>query len=220
MKTLFWIAAILVTTLVSASDEKTADKKTDPPKALKVSTKSPSVYLAGSRIKDHQAWGGFGPSTNYPRPLEDKAAIGEPGTLSVMVDPQEPVRNGSYLGLRLRIVNRSQQQVALSAIDSHLYIVQEAQNEKGEWTAIEVKARGTGPPDCVNGPHRVFLDPGEYWSFVAPRYTGPFKTKLRFRLDMGKGQGRSPKDGGVIVYSDWFDGSVNPEQFRERPQSR
>ena len=40
--------------------------------------------------------------------------------------------------------------------------------------------------------------------------------KLRFRLDLGKTTGRLPEPGGKIIYSNEFEGSVNPEQFAEK----
>jgi hypothetical protein len=114
----------------------------------------------------------------------------------------------------VRVVNRSRERVTLSAIDSCLYIAQEAQNERGEWAAIEKTARGTGPRDCAAGLNRVFLDPQEYWGVTGPRYGGSFKTKLRFRLDLGREQDGLPTTGGTIIYSNEFDGSVSPEQLR------
>lgn len=48
------------------------------------------------------------------------------------------------------------------------------------------------------------LGPGASVTFPAPKYAGTFKTRLRFRLDVGSLR---------AVISNEFDGSINPEQF-------
>lgn len=48
------------------------------------------------------------------------------------------------------------------------------------------------------------MGPRQYWAFATPRYTGAVKTVLRFRLD---------RDKDKPLYSNEFDGSINPEQF-------
>ena len=50
----------------------------------------------------------------------------------------------------------------------------------------------------------MFLGPREYWEFTAPRYSGSIESKLRFALRL---------DDGETIYSNEFDGSINPEQF-------
>jgi hypothetical protein len=49
------------------------------------------------------------------------------------------------------------------------------------------------------------LNQKSYWEFPARLYTGPTKTKLRFRLDRGSGQ--------PAIYSNEFDGEVATIQF-------
>jgi len=51
---------------------------------------------------------------------------------------------------------------------------------------------------------------GEYWTLSAPRFTGTVKTKLRLRLDQNRGR-------GPFLYSNEFDGTVNPEQLGTTP---
>src|SRR6266478_9166653 len=189
--------------------EKT-DKDAKAPRPLNVKTVLPSLYEVGSRIKDKEAKYDSQQSENFPRVLTDKDTIGEPGKVSLVVDPQEPMLDHGYEGFRLRIVNRSPQRATFPAIDSCLYLVQEARNEKGEWLPLQRKTPATGPKDCAVGWHQVSLDPGEYWNLAAPKFTGSFKTKLRFRL------GKSRR-GGQFIYSSEFDGSINPEQVGNPP---
>ncbi len=44
---------------------------------------------------------------------------------------------------------------------------------------------------------------GHYWEFAAPRYTGSFQTRLRYRLHWR----------GHTVYSNFFTGRINPSQL-------
>lgn len=139
--------------------------------------------------------------------------MGDPGKLSVVAIPDEKTRLGGIAGVELRIVNRPDDRLFFSAIDSHLFIVQEAQDDKGEWRPIERIPHGTGPRDCAVGFHRISLKPGQYWNLAGPRYAGPFKTKLRYRLDLGTNDGAFPTTGGKLIYSNEFEGTIHREQF-------
>jgi len=77
------------------------------------------------------------------------------------------------------LVNTTKEQVTFSASDSRLYIVQEALDRDSKWKPIEYLPSSW----CGNSYHHVFLGANEYWEFAAARYTGEFKTRLRFRLD-------------------------------------
>ncbi|MFO7899755.1 MAG: hypothetical protein R6V58_11940 [Planctomycetota bacterium] len=59
----------------------------------------------------------------------------------------------------------------------------------------------------------MFLRPGEYWSFPAARYDGPFATTLRFALMYGSGT-------KSILVSNTFEGGIDPAQFTERQPYR
>lgn len=154
---------------------------------------------AGCKVKDEQAAGGYWASDNFPSAFEPKEDLRE-GRVYLTVDPTRRVAFAQkYKGLSLRLVNGTEQRVAFRASDSRLSIVQEARDEKGEWREIEYLPQSF----CGNSYHRVFLDPGDCWTFAAPRYEGRMKTKLRFKLTMAH----------EAIYSDEFDGSINPEQF-------
>jgi hypothetical protein len=121
--------------------------------------------------------------------------------VSLVAFPDEPVAYFKHRGFALRLVNRTRTPVPFAAIDSALAIVCEAQDAGGAWQEIEV------PPQaiCGNSFHRVILGPGQYWQFPAREYTGPVRTKLRFRLD--------PGDGGPAIYSNEFEGRVSATQL-------
>jgi hypothetical protein len=162
--------------------------------------KPPGIYPAGSRIKDPDVLGGFGPCENYPKDLAEWD-WGTKGAISVIAFPEEPVAYFKHPGFALRVVNRTSEPVPFAACDSALSLIREARDASGVWREVE------SPPleICGNSFHRVFLGPGQYWEFPARRYGGPTKTKMRFRLDPGGGQ--------PVVYSNEFDGQVSAAQL-------
>jgi hypothetical protein len=217
MKTLLHfglISALALSSHVRSDDKPAENNETGKGELVDVKYQIHTRYVAGGQVDERK--GGWGPSDNFPRAIRADDKFGESEKLSVVVASDEPVRLAKYQGVRLRVVNRSDERAFFSAIDSHLYLVQEALNDKGEWQAIERIPHGTGPRDCAVGFHRISLKPGEYWDLVGPRYTGSFKTKLRYRLDLGTNDGKLPQPGGKIVYSNEYEGSINPEQF-QRP---
>lgn len=169
-------------------------------KPVAAGEKMPGIYPAGSRIKDREALGGFGPCDNFPHDLAGRG-WGTKGAVALVAFPDEPVAYFKHCGLALRVVNRSAEAVPFAACDSSLSIVREARDATGAWREIE-----SGPQAiCGNSFHRVFLGPDQYWQFPAREYTGPTKTRLRFRLDPGGG--RPP------IYSNEFDGQVAATQL-------
>lgn len=156
--------------------------------------------FAGSRT-DTKAPGGFGSSDNAPQKLGGRTD-GTNGAISLVALPQESATFGkSYRGFRLLLVNRTKSEAAFRASDSRLSIIQEARDEKGEWRPIEYLPSSW----CGNSYHKVFLPAGKFWEFAAPAYTGSFKTRLRFVL-----QGETP------IYSNEFEGRINPAQFTQK----
>ncbi len=132
---------------------------------------------------------------------------GTAGRLSLVARPDKGVRFGDgYRGMRLFVVNRGPEPLSFLSEEGRLkLLVQEALDERGEWKPIE--AQFSLRSFCGNSLWGFRLQPGQYWELAAPRYTGSFKTRLRFRL-----LGTSAPGG--VVYSEEFEGSVNPEQFR------
>ena len=167
-----------------------------------------AIYLAGSVIPDEAALGGFGDSRNYPKDLAGRT-WGEAGAVSLVAVPEEASFWGNRRGFAVRLVNRTDKPVALAACNSRLFLVQEALDGDGNWRAIETRPDS----DCGNSFHRVFLGADQYWEFPAPRYAGWFKTRLRFRLEQEHIHQQVPTAGGAIIYSNEFEGSINPSQF-------
>ncbi|HYG80453.1 MAG TPA: hypothetical protein VD861_08705 [Pyrinomonadaceae bacterium] len=161
-------------------------------------------FCVGSKVADTQALGGFGPSDNFPKAVEPGMSV-SPGVISLIAKPDEEVAfGGKYRGMKVLLVNATQEDVAFAASDSRLYIVQEALDRDGKWKPVEYLPSSW----CGNSYHSVFLGANQYWEFAAARYTGRFKTRLRFRLDEQKSETET-----VTIYSNEFEGGVNPKQF-------
>ena len=159
--------------------------------------------FAHSSVKDEQAFGGFGKSDNLAKKISREAAKSS-GEYYLLAQPTVVTDFGSAKGMRLVLVNGTDETVSFAASDSRLSIIQEAKDESGKWKPIEYLPSSW----CGNSYHQVMLASGEFWAFPAPRYEGSFKTKLRFRLDAG---GDKPP-----IVSNEFDGKINPEQFTEK----
>lgn len=171
-------------------------------KPVEASEKMPGIYPVGSRIKDREALGGFGPCDNFPHDLAGRD-WGTKGAVALVAFPNEPVAYFKHRGFALRVVNRTSEAVSFEACDSSLSVIREAQDAGGVWREIE-----TGPQAiCGNSFHQVFLGPDQLWQFPAREYAGPRKTKLRFRLDPGGGR--------PALYSNEFDGQVTTAQLAD-----
>jgi len=154
-------------------------------------------YCAASQADDTDAPGGFAKSDSFARKVR---AASQGKGLFLLAQPNVLSQFADKPGMRLVLVNQTSNLVAFAAIDSRLNIIQEAQDESGSWRALESLPSSW----CGNSYHRVCLAPNYFWEFAAPRYQGPFKTKLRFRMTLADGS---------QIYSNVFDGSVSPEQF-------
>lgn len=194
-----------------ADDADRSDGK-KPLKKIEIKHMLRTYCWAGSTIRDSEALGGFGPSKNVPRSLgKAHARLKLPqGKLTLLARPdRRKTLWKKYEGFELMLVNRTGKRVAITAQDSALDIVCEAQDAGGKWRAVEYMP-GTF---CGNSYHRVLCDDGQYWSFVVPRYHGRLKTRLRFRLRVHR--------KATPIYSNVFEGSVHPEQFTvKRPYER
>lgn len=161
---------------------------------------------AGTRIPDKTAFGGFATSGNYPKDVAPNSDFAANAITLVAQTDKETVFEGRYKGIRLLLINTKAAAQWFPAVDSRLYIIQEALDTDGNWKPIELLPRSW----CGNSYHRVQLGTNEYWEFSTALYHGTFKTKLRFRLG---------SDERGAVYSNEFEGSVNPGQFTNMPKS-
>ena len=154
--------------------------------------------FAGNAQNDPKAIGGYGGSDNLPKPLTTAATA--PDLYLEIVETPGVVFAKNYTGLHLRLVNGGKKAAAIFASDSRLELVQEAQDTDGTRKEIEYLPRSW----CGNSFHSVYLAPKHYWEFTAPKYSGPQKTKLRFKLTVAEGR---------VLHSPTYEGGIHPEQF-------
>ena len=102
--------------------------------------------------------------------------------------------------------------IDFNAQDSRLHMKVQALNSKGEWKDIEYLPRSW----CGNSYHTLTLEPNNFWTFLTPIYEGDFKTKLRIELkhiDSEDKSEKSWKKKEITIYSNEYEGSINPGQF-------
>jgi hypothetical protein len=157
---------------------------------------------AKSSIKDSEAPGGFGSSSNVAKKIsKDKQFPKE--MLSLLVDTGEIVPYGKdYTGYKLYIANRLNDNVKLNAADCRLTAIAEA-SINGTWQHIEYLPSSW----CGNSYHQVYLKSGELWEFVVPRLDGKIPTKIRYKLRL---------DDGSYIYSNAFSARINEGQLTNK----
>ena len=201
MKTQLLLATVLFSTCAFAQDKAEPELP-----SLNTKTSMDASCVAGTRIEDTKAPGGFAPSDNAPRSIGNLKV--EKNKFYLWAKPEQSVTfAGKYKGMTLCLINTSSSTRTLAASDSRLFLIQEAKDEHGVWRPIE-RLPWSG---CGNSYHKVFLGTNEFWSFSVPRYDGPFKTKLRFRLwETIFFPGMEAKPSRL---SNEFEGGINPEQL-------
>ena len=156
--------------------------------------------------------GGFGGSDNYPKKVKktDRYAFKD---LRVIVRPD--IKNevfGGFDGYQVFVVNGSKKKVSFNAQDSRLYMKVQAKDRSGRWLDIEYLPSSW----CGNSYHTLTLDAKTFWTFATPAYEGDFKTKFRIALEYvdSKSVFRYRRNQRtIVIYSNEYDGSVNPGQF-------
>jgi hypothetical protein len=136
---------------------------------------------AKSSIEDTTALGGFGGSDNLPKKINENLLIGSSGLLLKIDTTQTTTINDKYNGYKLYIANKTDTIVRLEASDSRLSVIAEVFFQ-GEWKPIEYLPSSW----CGNSYHDVYLQQNEYWEFDIPKFSGKIKTKLRYKLILGK----------------------------------
>jgi hypothetical protein len=134
-----------------------------------------------------------------------KIDFGVRGHVTLIVKPEEiapyidATDKKKYLGHKLYLVNQEHKAVSFPTSFSQLALTLIAKNRDGEWRPVEYSERHS---DVAGAAYKVSLPKNHYWEFIAPKYEGTFKTKLRYVVG-----------GRRRVYSNEFEGSINLEQF-------
>lgn len=169
-------------------------------------------FHAYSLPNKKQRSGGWATSENIPRKIK-KSYNFPANSLSVVVNMEQvDTIFQQYNGISVYVANTSKHEISFKAQDSRLYMKVQALNCNGEWKDIEYLPNSW----CGNSYHSVTLKSNYFWTFKTPIYEGDFKTKLRIELkyiDQDDTSETQRKKEEIIVYSNEFEGSVNPGQF-------
>lgn len=101
------------------------------------------------------------------------------------------------------LVNTTDSTQRITRQDGSLMMIQEAQNEQGEWQPIEYWVR-SGCGNSYFDP--LILGKNQYAMFAIRKYSGDYKTKIRLKI----------KTNGMLFYSPPFDGSIDIAQFEKQ----
>lgn len=156
---------------------------------------------------------GWSVSKNTPRAIDINKTACNANNLCLYVNKDCSDTINKILWARsLYLMNHSKDSIQFEAQDSRLYICLQAKTEKNEWKDIEYFPSSF----CGNSYHSIWLRSGYYWVFQVPCCEGDIKTQLRYRLIHLDPMDRSiyswEKDP-IEIYSNEFEGSVNPGQF-------
>jgi len=110
-------------------------------------------------------------------------------------------------GMKVIIINNTPDTLSVLMQDGSVFMLQEALNPNGEWQPIEYWIHS----NCGNSYGNIYFPPKTFIATNAFRYTGSFKTMLRFKL-LFISDGHYEKK---FIYSNPFPGKVNYSQFQK-----
>lgn len=183
------VACVKAPRLARSADEIDPTPSTQPIVQLAASTMPPvripfmprSMLFAGSLI-DLDSSTEWAQRDNLPVASAANVATPQGGALQLeIVDLALPFLD-KYASVVVRLHNRSNTGIAVETIDSRMYIVQQARDAQGNWRDVEYIPHSW----CGHSYFPIYLPPKHHWQFVAPRFDGPIKTWLRFKLVGGK----------------------------------
>lgn len=196
-------------------------------KSINIDFMQRGYFCAYSKIinNDYES-NGWAISSNYPKRVMDnqnvtKSNLGELNNnyyklsdwfnlhansirINVRPDILTTIDN-KYQVFSIFVYNSGWDTVQFNAQDSRLDMKIEARNSKGAWKDIMYLPSSW----CGNSYHTLMLEPQYYWEFTMPKYDGEIATKLRICLQYISHN----KDKVMTVYSNEFDGHINPGQF-------
>lgn len=152
--------------------------------------------------------GGFASSRNTPVEITNESFPSNKLSLIVHTQSNDTIFQ-RYNAHRVTLSNLTEKEIKFPAQDSRLYMKVQAKDEDGNWKDIEYLPNSW----CGNSYHSLTLEKNYYWNFETPKYTGGFKTKLRIELAYENLESKDKENNEIIVYSNEYDGSINPGQF-------
>ena len=128
MKKLFFAMLFVSLSIGAGAQDKHAHGSL---KELNVDFMMRGYFCAGSKIEDKQAFGGFGTSENFPKAIDPKMSVTRDEVSLIAMPDEAAVFAGKYKGMKVVLVNATNETVGFPASDSRLYIVQEALDRQG-----------------------------------------------------------------------------------------
>ena len=116
--------------------------------------------------------------------------------------------NDNSIGFKFYLINNTDTTVQFESSCHGICIVLQALSLNNQWIDIEY----TDNSWCCTGSDPLKLPAHKYWELTAPNYEGSFKTKLRLKATYIKAA-RYSKDYKGFIYSNEFEGNINPAQF-------
>jgi len=169
---------------------------------LNVDYKIRGYFYAGTAQQDTISPGGFGGSSNTPKPLLQKLrSRSTADALQIVVTDEATSFAKNYKGMKVYVVNTTGSTIGLDAQDSRLELKRQVFH-KGQWKDIEYLPSSW----CGNSYHQVFIKSNQYWEFNAPCLEGKMAATFRFELSVNNEQ---------IIYSNEFEGSFNKSQLKK-----
>ncbi|TWV97470.1 WG repeat-containing protein [Chitinophaga pinensis] len=152
---------------------------------------------------------------NYPDAVSPSDTLFPKDTLGIVAVPEAKiVVDNRYNGYKVFVVNAGQKAATLVMTHGRLRIWLEALSEENEWRNVEIPPRGDHRFSS-NFYRRISLPAQSYWELNSPVYEGVFKTKMRYAMYYFP---RPDKiEPAVMVYSNEFEGSINPGQTGSGP---
>jgi len=169
---------------------------------LNVDYKVRGYFYAGTAEQDTISPGGFAGCSNTPKPLLQKLrSRSTADALQILVTDEATNFTEQYKGMKVYVVNTTENTIGLGAQDSRLKLKRQVFHE-GQWNDIEYLPSSW----CGNSYHQVYIKSNQYWEFTAPCLEGEIIAKFRFELAV---------NNELTIYSNEFEGSFNKSQLKE-----
>lgn len=197
------IAALLSLLFIASNTNAQKEGKLTP---YKVDHLTRGYFHASSNgpaeLNGYGGWGGSSNGSTTFAPRENRTGL----VLTVDTTRVVPFYE-KYQGRVVELCNYGPDTLYFPAQDSRLYMKTLAK-KKGQYADIEYLPSSW----CGNSYHTLFLAPGEKWSFVMPKYSGPKTTRMRLELHYK----RSLMGEDLVLHSHEFPGTVNMKQFSKK----
>lgn len=164
------------------------------------------IYAQSPAKKELVAFGGFSEKGALPMLNDPKQKFPDKALSIIIKTNEKAVFGNNSLAFKAYVVNTTKDTVYFDVEDSRMEMILEAKDEHGTWRNIEFLPRTF----CGNSYHMIYLAPDYHWVFNIPKYDGAFKTMLRAKLVYKKEYEHRNME---VLYSNEFEGSVNPAQF-------